>query len=272
MAGGLLFAAIGLLVILVVCWLGVVLVERVAGSAHSRRTHDMMNFFERSRSKWLLALAGAGLFFIGVCYSSFSNSHNPSRTRGIAQRARFSYNNMKPLAQAVMAYAATKPPVLFPAEKGDTVHSAALFLSQSGKLNDARTYFYPDDPAAPGDMPDSIVWIKADGQTVLNQAFVRATLSVEMAANYPPDVPADTPIAWTRGLRPDGTWAADSPFKGLGGFIAFFDGRVEWYEKLGSGVDDDHLHKFNSKAPTVNILEALPSGAVILPATPAAGK
>jgi len=67
---------------------------------------------------------------------------------------------------------------------------------------------------------------------------------------------ADTPIAWTRGLRTDGTWRDDSPFGGDGGCVFFCGGDTQIFRgKIGG-----KLFKWGTKEPTSNIIEALPPG------------
>lgn len=71
--------------------------------------------------------------------------------------------------------------------------------------------------------------------------------------------PATTPIAWTRGLQPDGTWAKHSPYGEAGGFIVFIGGNVAFYKNLKGG-DGGELVRFDDTGMTSNILEALPPG------------
>jgi len=73
-------------------------------------------------------------------------------------------------------------------------------------------------------------------------------------------LPATTPLAWTRGLQPNGHWSMDSPYRDSGGFVLFADGNVFFY-KDGVGGGGCGLTKWGtSKDPTSNILEALPPG------------
>ena len=66
--------------------------------------------------------------------------------------------------------------------------------------------------------------------------------------------PSTAPLAWTRGLQPDGSWSFDSPFYGEGGFILFLDGHVEFHETV-----DGALLNFETKEPT-SILQGSPTG------------
>jgi prepilin-type N-terminal cleavage/methylation domain-containing protein len=81
---------------------------------------------------------------------------------------------------------------------------------------------------------------------------------------------SEIPIAYSRGLRDGdtepGTWV-DSKikfdlggvFSSKGGFIAFLDGHVEWYNNLGTR-DRCALKKYGTNAVTNKIYEAIPKG------------
>lgn len=73
-------------------------------------------------------------------------------------------------------------------------------------------------------------------------------------------MPATTPIAWTRGLQPDGTWAKHSPYGTDGGYIVFIGGNITFYKNLGATVAAGELTRFDGQGPTNNIHEALPPG------------
>jgi len=148
---------------------------------------------------------------------------------------------------------------------GDTAHSAAFILAQEVNLTDASSYFDEDFSLLPKVIPRSVLRSPSTlgSKAQLNPEFMNSTLCVVIVANLPPNAPpATTPIAWTRGLLDDGSWAPDSPWKGEYGQIAYLDSHVEW-EKRFSSV------KYGTTIPTTNIREALPPGAVILSAEPA---
>lgn len=73
-------------------------------------------------------------------------------------------------------------------------------------------------------------------------------------------MPATTPIAWTRGLQADGTWAKHSPYGSDGGHIVFLGGNVSYFKNLGTNAASGELVRYDGKGPTNNILEALPPG------------
>jgi prepilin-type processing-associated H-X9-DG protein len=148
---------------------------------------------------------------------------------------------------------------------------AALILARDAGFNGASFWFEKSDPALAGKIIPKTVCDPKDG--VLNPDFAKLTLSYVFVANMSITAPVTTtPLVWTRGLQPDGTWSKDSPWQGKGGLVAFCDGHVEWYDKLPltkSGADaPDPLLKYGTNKPTTDIREALPPGAIILPAEP----
>lgn len=169
---------------------------------------------------------------------------------------------MRQIGQSYIAYT-TDGGVerMLSANSGDSAHFVALLLAQRTNSTDASVYFVPGDPKAPNLPPAAVT----------DPDFANATLSVEIAANIPiGSEVTTTPIAWTRGLREDGTWAPDSPFGGKGGYLVFFDGHTEWVDMLSTSdlKHDAYFLKYGAQTPTVNIREALPPGAVILSAEP----
>lgn len=110
---------------------------------------------------------------------------------------------------------------------------------------------------------------KGDKRTApINPKFANAPLAFAVAI-FPPgkgrtSLPATTPLAWTRGLQPDGTWSkTHGTYGDWGGHIVFMGGNVEKFKSI-----DGKLVKFGTNEPTSNILEALPPGSRISEFTP----
>ena len=151
---------------------------------------------------------------------------------------------------------------------GCTTHYIAFILAKRTWFNDATRYFTSNDPLAPAVIPKVIISGNTSTATAPDPDFANATLSVVMVANVSNDNPSTIIIAWTRGLQPNGTWSANSPWGGTGGHIAFLDGHVVWFNKLDAADPTSSLLKYGTNIPTANITEALPPGAVILSAEP----
>ena len=158
-----------------------------------------------------------------------------------------------------------------PSQLPKTAHAAAFLLAQNNDPNNAAVWFIKSDEIyANAAIPEKIISGDVATARQPDTGFAVLPLSVFVAANISIKAPAaTTPIAWTRGLQPDGTWSqTNSPWKGKGGHIAFLDGHVDWADRLSTEPGEYSLVKFGTQEPTVNILEALPPGAVVLPAEP----
>lgn len=83
-------------------------------------------------------------------------------------------------------------------------------------------------------------------------------------------MPATTPLIWTRGLQPDGTWSKHSPYGIDGGHITFLGGYTIYYDNLAE--EGGQLVRFDGKGPTPNIFEALPPGTQISEYIPTAAE
>jgi len=207
----------------------------------------------------------------------------PSSSCGCISKKGVSSSNAAQIAKTFAAYSQSSADGrVLTAKPGDTAHYAALILARDGSLNDASFWFNWSDPALAGKPHPKSVLVDAQGNSTsgnledgtLNPDFARLQLSYVFAANIPLNAPVETtPVVWTRGLQFDGTWSKDSPWKGEGGHVAFMDGHVEWYDKLPltktSADGPDPLVKYGTTTPTTDIREALPPGAIILPAEPA---
>jgi hypothetical protein len=128
-------------------------------------------------------------------------------------------------------------------------------LARDGGLNDATIWVTGTDPANAGMRGELSTVLTADRRG-LEPAF--RTLAPSWAVplgQLDATMPATMPIAWTRGLRPDGTWAPHSPFGEAGGHIVFLGGNVTFYRNV-----KDELLRFDGRGKTSNILDALPPG------------
>jgi hypothetical protein len=137
-------------------------------------------------------------------------------------------------------------------------------------------WFYAHDPAwlLSKQHPTAILMrTSPDGPVTLAPNFRGSPVAWAVAV-FPPEIrvyqlPPETPLVWTRGLRPDGTWREDSPFSGEGGAMVFADGHATQSKgPLGSSPYASQLVKWGTKTPTTNILEALPPGTRISEFTP----
>jgi anti-sigma factor RsiW len=158
------------------------------------------------------------------------------------------YSNLRQIGQASLIFAGDHQDRL---PEATDVWDFARQLAIGGGLNDATVWTVAGDPAAKDDH---------DLTTVLGPD--RQSLHPEFAASKPgyavvvggltANSPSTTPLAWTRGLRADGTWSPDSPNGEQGGHVVFLGGNVVFFR--------NGKPEFIARDGTItrNIFEALP--------------
>lgn len=181
-----------------------------------------------------------------------------------AQRA-VDANNLREIAKAAMIYAADNndrlpDPANVPASV--LISTARVFLwpgvlARNGVLTDPTFYYAKHDPFFSGVYPTSV--LNPASRTQLDLSFTtNRSLSVEFVGGVKMSDPATTPILFTRGLRPDGTWDPENGvYKDAGGYVVFLGGNVQFFPNTAT-------NKFISNRtgrPTDNILEAIPYNA-----------
>jgi hypothetical protein len=170
-------------------------------------------------------------------------------------------SNLRSLGGAMLAADNYHPGALSSANPAD-IHALAALLARSG-LNDPKLWVSRVDDVfpLPSEFPAAILdpTPAADGIRPVNPKFASLPLAFAVAL-FPPGtelrkLPATTPLAWTRGLQPDGTWSKEHATYGdWGGYMVFAGGNMEKYAaKIGG-----RLVKFGTTQPTSDIREALP--------------
>lgn len=164
--------------------------------------------------------------------------------------------------QASIIYASDHKDTLPPAAD---IWDYAKILAEHVGLDDARTWQSRIDPAADSTYGTSIRVLlpsAALGPRRLDPAFreIKPAWAVALGP-FNLSMPATTPIAWTRGLKRDGSWAPHSPYGTQGGWITFLGGNTAFYPNLAE--EGGRLARFDGQGQTADILEALPPGALI---------
>ena len=133
----------------------------------------------------------------------------------------------------------------------------ARLLTEAG-LKDGTIWICGCDPAA-WPMLGKVSTVVGTNRTTLDPDFaaLRPSYAVVLG-DLTTAMPSTIPVAWTRGLQSDGTWAAHGPYGSEGGYIVFLGGNVQWYRELRSG--GGQLIRYADGRLTSNILEALPPG------------
>ena len=123
---------------------------------------------------------------------------------------------------------------------GATPQGYAEFLAKNTELTEASLWIIDSDPALNtfeehNTLPTVIGYRDDNNSFQLstepawdNTVPVGYTVAVGQSQHTSPST---TPLLWTRGLTPNGTWTKDSPW-GKGGHIAFLDGHVAFYNEL----------------------------------------
>lgn len=150
----------------------------------------------------------------------------------------------------------TDHPNGMPPEALTDVYAYAAELAFSRYLESPQFWLSHIDPALKATDLGDIHSIINPATKLINPKFQGAPLAFAVALlPKVSDLPPTTPIAWTRGLQPDGTWRKDNPYGGDGGAVVFAAGNVQQCAKtVGPFV------KWGTHEPTSNILEALPPG------------
>ncbi len=210
------------------------------------------------------ALVAFGFFLLGgLVIAAIAKSSEPPPVK---KSVEWNYN--RTIGQAWLATLNDSPNGTMPAWATTDVYAVAQYLARAG-LNDPKIWFMHTDRAK-GVFDGEIQRIvNPEDRRQIDPKFKGAALSYAVAL-FPTDIgsitamSADTPLIWTRGLQPDGTWRKDSPFGGDFGYICFLGGNLERYD----GSINGRLVKWGTKEPTSNILEALPAGTRIGEYTP----
>lgn len=151
--------------------------------------------------------------------------------------------------------------------KGETIYEVAFMLAAGARLNDGAIWFSASDPAI--NHPSEFTPVLDSMGTGINPDFTsHRAVSFDFVSGLAASDPSTTPIAWTRGLRPDGTWASDSVYRGDGGHIIFMGGNLAFFQHTKG---EDGLGIFinpTSGERTSNVLEALPPGTSVVGAGP----
>jgi hypothetical protein len=196
-------------------------------------------------------------------------------TGKVQERARrtIDSSNLRQIAQAALIWAndhdGKLPPVHLTTSgrlsktNFASVHSVAATLAREGGLDDASVWSSPADPHDADTMQDLDYYqtVLSDDESELAEEFsVDMVLACDFATGLDTALPTTTPIAWTRGLREDGTWdPATAVYGGDGGHIVFLGGNVTFYQDLKTNP----LRRADGQL-TSNILEALPPNARVV--------
>ncbi|BET66311.1 hypothetical protein ASA1KI_12290 [Opitutales bacterium ASA1] len=140
------------------------------------------------------------------------------------------------------------------------IRRLAVLLAPTGGLNDASVWLHHADAR---DADAALVALPEGGTAPLADLSRHTALAWDYVVGLDLNTSPTTPVAWTRGLRSDGRWSADSIYRGEGGHIAFLGGNVVFFTDLAQ----QPLHLPDGSV-TSDILRTLPPGASVIGAGP----
>lgn len=192
----------------------------------------------------------------------------PSRQDINSEAAKVHASNLRQMGQASLIFANDNDEKLPGGEEVATIHEVAEMLAREGGLNDATLWVTKGDAkSGVEEQLRKIISRDSSGNMTADPTFPNQNvIAVDYVLDLATAVPSTTPIAWTRGLKEDGTWDAQGTFGESGGFIVFMGGMVMKASEVGS--ENSPLRRFGTGEPTTNILEALPPGARVVGAGP----
>lgn len=162
------------------------------------------------------------------------------KVRETAQRT-VDANNLREIVKAAMIYAGDNndrlpdPQALASTFPGSAaVHRFPAALARHGILTDPSFYFAKNDPLFNGTFPASILVAGNSQRNELDPDFTTGrVLAWEFVGGLKMGDPATTPVAYTRGLRADGSWdPATGVYGATGGYVAFLGGNVVFYPSV----------------------------------------
>ena len=197
-----------------------------------------------------------GLFFtgIGLILALFVSAPcSMGKVRETAARS-VAASDLRQIGQASLIYASEHQDKL-PGTVAIDVWDYARLAALHGGLNDATAWASSYDPAVQ-EQEGKLSTVLTKDRAGLDPEFrkLKPTWAVALGEIHA-NSPATTPIAWTRGLQPDGTWAAHSPNGTEGGHIVFLGGNVAFYRNTR-----DAFTRFDGQGMSSDIRDALPPG------------
>lgn len=183
-----------------------------------------------------------------------------------AQRA-VDANNLREILKAAQLYADDNHGRLpDPQNLGNQITAAAPvfrwpgILAKNGVLADPTFYFAKNDPHFDGTYPAAILDPQSTARNQLDPSFTtNRVLAWEFVGGVKSNDPATTPVAYTRGLRPDGSgWDVNTGvYKTVGGYIAFLGGNVNFYNGTGDPAPGIFTSN-NTGVKTADLRQAIP--------------
>lgn len=197
-----------------------------------------------------------------------------SKVRATAQRA-VDTSNLREFGRAALLYATEyhetlpNPDDARRAINGGTKYQQLLGqVARYAGLNDPALLVSKSDRAVdPSQLPATVLDpAGATGSELLASFAALPTLSINVVGGLRMSDPPTTPVAFTRGLKADGTWngvgtSDDDSTVGVygdaGGLVVFLDGHVEYFTSLKDALIS------NTGKPTSDLRQAVPNRSAV---------
>ena len=169
------------------------------------------------------------------------------KVRATAQRA-VDASNLREIGKAALIYAADNndrlpDPNAVPAPAGVTASTKYFtwlgLVAKYGGLNDPSLFLSKNDPLFDGSLPAGVMNADDAARKTLDASFLKKTPSLNVVGGLKMSDPTTTPLAYTRGLKADGTWngAADAGadagvYGDSGGHVVFIGGNVQYFPAI----------------------------------------
>lgn len=190
------------------------------------------------------------------------------KVRELAQRTADA-NNLREIGRAALLYAADNQDRLpDPAATPASVISAPNryfaylgLLAKYGSFNDPSFYFSKSDPLFDGVLPGTVLDPADSTRATLEAALLGKVPSVNLVGGLKATDPANTPLAFTRGLTSSGQWngsttdANQGVYGASGGHVLTLGGSVVFVKSTDGYLVD------TKGAPTVDLRTAIKAGA-----------
>lgn len=218
---------------------------------------------------FVAGIGGLGIFAailiptVGKVRETAHRTVDASNVRQIAQASLISGNDRDGMLPPVCI-----SPDGFPHESTlATVHALAAMLARTGGLYDAGIWVSKTDPHGRVFPETKNAYVSILDPITKNVRPEFANIDVfawDFATGLTMEMNPTTPIAWTRGLRTDGTWDPETGvYRGDGGHVAFLGGNVQFFRDF----QENQLVAPDGSS-TSNILEALPVGTRVVGSGP----
>lgn len=232
----------------------------------------------KKTSPWVIAIVVGAVLLAGIAVVGIAAAIMIPTVGKVRETARRTVDSasMRQVVQAALIHASNQsgrlPGRSLAAGGGSTgtrelatIHTVAAALARDGQLNDSSMWFSASDRASAMAPASAIASPIVFDDGTLNTEFInQKAVSWDFVTGLSLNDPPNTPVAWTRGLRRDGTWDAKAGVYGAeGGHIAFLSGSVQFFRDLSAaGL------RTRDGQPTTDILKTLPAGARVVGAGP----